>query len=329
MSQHSQHELSIIREEDFKEAITHIEQELNNRRHSGRFASFDGQELFYEYFLAENSIGTVVIVHGLSEFTKKFYELTWYFLSQQYNVMLYDQRGHGLSCRLTDEIPLIHVDRFEDYIDDLHVFIRDVVQPAVGQSPLYLFAHSMGGAVAALYLAKYTDTTVKKAVLSSPLIAPNLGKAPHWVMRTLANLEVIGIGAKSRSCQARDFNPDAKHTSRSADASRARFEYNLNWRRSTVYYQSTPQTTGWNREVLALKNKLLSRRITNNIRVPILMLIAENDTVVRSDVQHTFAKRCAACRSHVIPGAKHALFTSDAPVMTQLLTVTFDFYREP
>ena len=79
----------------------------------------------------------MVILHGMSEFTCKHYELAYYLLQQGYNVFLYDQRGHGRSQRLTDRIDLIHVERFSDFVEDLDLFVNNIVLPAADK-PLYL-----------------------------------------------------------------------------------------------------------------------------------------------------------------------------------------------
>ena len=155
----------IIPEEKFAEEIVKIENELSKICRQGYFDSFDGKKLYFEYFLKQNAKASVVIVHGLSEFTKKFYEITYYLLSAGYNVFLYDQRCHGRSCRLGAHKDILHVDNFTDYARDLNEYINNVVMPA-SDKPIYVYSHSMGGAVTALYLEKWQDT-VKKAVMSA------------------------------------------------------------------------------------------------------------------------------------------------------------------
>ena len=90
----------------------------------------------------------VLYRHFKPKFTKKYHEFAWYLLNQGYDVFLFDQRCHGLSCRLTDRTDLIHVASFTHYYQDLHCFVQQIVKPAT-KLPLYLYAHSMGGAVAA------------------------------------------------------------------------------------------------------------------------------------------------------------------------------------
>ena len=157
----------IISEKDFPEKIAKIESEFDKIRKEGFFDSFDGKKLYFEYFPKENAKASVVIVHGLSEFTKKFYEIAWYFYLEGYSVYLYDQRCHGRSCRLGARADILHVDKFSDYAKDLNEFIKNIVLKT-SDKPIYLYSHSMGGAAAALYLSKWQDT-VKKAVMSAPL----------------------------------------------------------------------------------------------------------------------------------------------------------------
>jgi hypothetical protein len=67
-------ELKLINENDYENEISKITEEICKIRGSGKFSAFDKTEIYYEYFLAENCKGSIVIVHGLSEFINKFYE---------------------------------------------------------------------------------------------------------------------------------------------------------------------------------------------------------------------------------------------------------------
>ena len=75
--------LHIIEDRQFDEQILNVEETLKMHKNSGYFSAFDNTEIYYEYFLCENARANVVIVHGLSEFTKKFYELSFYLLNQE------------------------------------------------------------------------------------------------------------------------------------------------------------------------------------------------------------------------------------------------------
>lgn len=317
--------LNIIKEKEFPSQIKQIETELASCRSSGYFSSFDDKQIYYEYFLAENSKASIVIVHGLSEFTKKFYELAWYFLNQGYNVFLYDQRGHGLSCRQTDRVDLIHIDSFDDYKNDLGEFIEQIVIKAESK-PVYIFSHSMGGAVCAMYLAEHCDR-VEKAVMSAPLIEPVVGKVPMMIAKAGLKLDMVKRGNTAKFRYSKDFNPDYPHHI-SSDASYTRFEHNMQMRIANVNYQSTPMTVGWVYNSLILKSKLLSSKVVKCINTPILMLCAEKDTVVKRPAQLKFAKKCNTCQLEIIENAKHSMFSGKYDTVVEYVNKILDFYKD-
>mgnify|MGYP002516586524 CR=1 FL=1 len=60
----------ILSEDEFPIQIPTIEAELSGYANTGTFASFDGNEIAYQYFLCESAKANVVIVHGFTEFYK-------------------------------------------------------------------------------------------------------------------------------------------------------------------------------------------------------------------------------------------------------------------
>jgi lysophospholipase len=304
---------SILREEDFARRMPIITEQLTQCRKDGFFEGFDKQPLYYEYFLAENSRGAVIIVHGLTEFTRKYYEMAWYLLNQGYDVFLYDQRCHGRSCRLTDRADMIHVDHFSDYRKDLHRFVCDVVQP-VTDGPLYLYGFSMGGAVAAQYLAKY-PAVFQKAVLCAPMIQPLTGNFPvHIAHIGLSACLLFGKG-KKKSWTSGEYDPNYPFE-RSSDKSRARFCWNMEHRHQNPCYCTTPQTIRWVQQSVGLHGKLTSRSFLKKIKTPILMLCAENDGLVCTKAQQKFAERCPVCQRIVLPGSTHAILSGTQETIT-------------
>ena len=318
------YKLNIITEESFPSEIEKIEKALIPCRNSGYFKSFDNKDIYFEYFLADNAKATVVMVHGLSEFTRKFYETVWYFLNMGYNVFIYDQRGHGLSCREAEPIERIHINRVEDYVADIETFIDNTVAARSKDLPIYMFAHSMGGAVGAMYLATHQGR-IDKAVLSSPLIKPQLGRLPLCIARTFTKLDALKRGNTEKSRNSKDFNPNPSY-SRSSDISRSRFDHNMKLRISDKHYQSTPMSNSWVYEALSLRKKLVSKSIAGSISTPILLLSAEKDTVVCNKSQALFANKCKTCTLHTIKGAKHSMYSGNDAIITEFMTKIIEFY---
>lgn len=296
--------LYVLREEEYDEKMSTVTEELNRCRQDGVFNGFDGEQLYYEYFRSQNSHGAIVIVHGLSEFTAKYHEFAWYLLNQGYDVFVYDQRCHGRSCRLTDQQDLIHVDRFSDYEKDLHRFVCDVVRNAT-DLPLYLYAHSMGGATAAQYLIRHPDV-FRKAVLSAPMIEPLTGSVSPAFARVGLSLYLMFNDGKKKFWNTDEFDPDYPFE-RSQDKSLARFRRNMDLRVSNPCYQTTPLSFRWVQQSVLVASRLTCKRCLKKIQTPIIMLSAEHDKVVSAKAQNAFAKNCPACRQVVLPGTTHAM----------------------
>jgi proline iminopeptidase len=99
----------------------------------------------------------VVVVHGGPGGDYR-YLLPLRPLSDEYQVVFYDQRGSGLSPRVPDE--QLSLDRS---VDDLHAVISSVSPHA----PVRLVGHSWGAMLAAAYLDRHPEQ-VSHAVLAEP-----------------------------------------------------------------------------------------------------------------------------------------------------------------
>ncbi len=317
------YQLSVLGEEEFTEKMSAISEQLECCRHHGTFEGFDGKSLYYEYFQAENSRGAVIIVHGLSEFTEKYHELSWYLLNQGYDVFLYDQRCHGRSCRLTDRSDLIHVDRFSDYWKDLDRFVCDVVRRNA-EGALFLYAHSMGGAVAAQYLASRPEV-FQKAVLSAPMIRPLTAGVPNFVAHWGLTVYQLFANPKKKCWTSGEYDPNYPFE-RSHDQSRARFLWNMGRRRQNPCYCTTPQSVHWVQQAVGLYPKLTRKGFLKKIRTPILMISAEHDGSVCEEAQRRFAQRCPACRQITLPGATHAMLCGTEEIIAAHVQAVLDHF---
>lgn len=316
------HKIQIIPEEEFPRRILQVEEELSALRHEGFFTAEDGANMYYEYFPARDPVGSVVFVHGLSEFTKKYYEFAYYFVGQGYNVFLYDQRGHGKSHRDTNRPELIHINSFDQLVEDLDTYIEKVIRP-VSSVPLYLYAHSLGGAVGILYLEKYGHK-LRKAVLTSPLIMPRMNDYPAWPFLLSTAIGQVFRGKKAKFLLSGEYEVGKPYTSIPGD-SPSRVRYCLAYRDQEPLYRSTPMTLGCVRHSLKLRRRLLSRQVTQAVTTPTLMLCADTDTMVRPRYQGEFARLCPACTHEILQGANHALHTDCDGILEETLNKVLSF----
>ena len=313
----------VFTDEQLPQAFETIDRTLDDLRHAGFVSAHDGKRIYYEYFLSAGDKGSVVISHGMSEFTRKYYEFTYYLLNLGYDVFLYDQRGHGLSDRLTDDPDVVHVERFDHYITDLHTVVEQVVRPN-GTAPLYLFGHSMGGAVTILYLAAHPDV-FRKAAVTSPMFVPCAAGLPAPVASAISLASILCKGRTSRLQKNKSFNPNCRFEN-SSDAGYHRFVRHIQLRVNDPRYRTRPISSGWSFISLQQNKRLQSRRTVNGIQTPLLLLTAECDRVVHNRPQTRFAARCAACTQQVLIGAKHAVLMGTDDTVTEVVQTVTEFY---
>lgn len=117
-----------------------------------RFEGKDGVKLFTQSWRpAETPKAVVVVVHGLKDYSDRYGELAATLVKHGYAVHAFDLRGHGDS-----EGDRVWVERFTDYLDDLDLFLKRV-HAAEPDKRIYLFGHSMGGAIVTLYTLTRDD----------------------------------------------------------------------------------------------------------------------------------------------------------------------------
>ncbi len=323
MRYQSTYRFDVIQDALYESEMLKAEQELEKYANYDTVTSFDDAKLFCVYYLAENPRASVVFVHGFKEFTKKYCELALYFLQMGYNVFLYDQRGHGLSHRETEDKTVIHINRFEDYVEDLHCVIQTVVLPQSQKIPVYLYAHSMGGAVALLYLSAHNET-VKKALLSAPMVYPVCMSLPQKVLRFLVKKNAGKDGWTAKSTEKAFFDPDQKYIY-SSDLSECRFKRILNYRIAEPKYQYSTASHRWNYEALGVIEKLFDKKNLRQIHAEIFMVSAGQDTVVENKPQQKLAKQLK-CKFKCLEHAKHSLYTQKDTDLQAYLEEVFTFF---
>ncbi len=119
------------------------------KHHTGHFTGFDGSNLFEQYWQPENSRATLIIVHGLAEYSSRYEHVAAALAESNIATATFDLRGHGQSDGKRS-----FVNRFADYLRDLAIFV-DRVPAKNHDKPLFLLGHSMGGAIALLYSLDY------------------------------------------------------------------------------------------------------------------------------------------------------------------------------
>ncbi len=262
-----------------------------------------GRPLFCSRFDAESPAGTVLIVHGFTENADKYAELIHSLLHGGYSVVAYDQRGHGRSWRdpAIGDASLTHVDRFEEYVRDLGVVCDRVLGGM--PKPWMLFAHSMGGAVASLFLEQ-NGGVFERAALCAPMIAPNLGGLSVAAAKLMCGGAAKLGRAKKRIFASKPYaGPEDFETS--CAAGRERFAWYDAIKAAVPAFQNNGPTYGWTREAIRASELVLAPGAVERIGVPVRVYTAERDGSVMPDAQEAFAKRLRDGRRTLVKGSRH------------------------
>lgn len=143
-------------------------------RGRGGFTGSGGLNLFEHWWRpAGESRATVVLVHGLKDHGARYAHVGEWLARRGYAVHALDLRGHGESGG-----ERFFVESFDEYVEDLGAFVQRVrVSGNPSGKPLFLLGHSMGGAVASLFVLD-RGPELGGLVLSAPALEPSQGVSP-------------------------------------------------------------------------------------------------------------------------------------------------------
>jgi alpha-beta hydrolase superfamily lysophospholipase len=150
----------------------------------GRFRGYKNLNLYYQSWLPPGDPqATLIVVHGLAEHSGRYINLAQYFASKGYAVYALDYRGHGKSEGLAG-----HVERFQDYVNDLRSFFS-LVRGKQPDTKIFLFGHSVGGTIATAYTLNH-QSELAGLILSGASLKIGSDRSPILiaVARTLSLL---------------------------------------------------------------------------------------------------------------------------------------------
>lgn len=148
----------------------------------GTFEAKDGTKLWRRKWVpTAPQKGVLIIQHGLRDHSDNYDHFARRAAAAGFAVWAPDLRGHARSAG-----PRVAPKPWKVYIDDFDRFIG-IVREAEPNQPIFLFGHSMGGAIAALTVVDRQPQNVKGLILSAAVL--NLGVAPF----ALAAVRLLGV----------------------------------------------------------------------------------------------------------------------------------------
>ena len=160
------------------------------------FTASDGENLaVYDWPRPDTPRATVLLVHGLGEHAGRYDALARHLGAWGYAVRGYDHYGHGESSGPRGGLPWD-----TRLLDDLTDIVDATRARMPAGQPLVLLGHSMGGLVAARFVA-LGIRPVDALVLSSPALDAGLGPVQKLLLATLPRIAPnlrVGNGLDAR-----------------------------------------------------------------------------------------------------------------------------------
>lgn len=312
-----------LSEAAFAQQMQDVERRLAAVRQTG-LLSVKGGTLYYELYPQRSFRATIVICHGFCESSEKYWEFIHYLYGAGYQVAVWDQRGHGKSLREGADACVVHVADFEDYVEDLHCFLEEVVKKPAEGGALYLYAHSMGGCVGARYLERYPDD-FQKAVFNAPMLAIDTGFCPLPVAKAVCDAaRLLGRGKKRLFTQGA-FRPHLPFAKSCSD-SEARYSYYQKKRIQMPCYQTSAASYTWGSTAIRAGYRAVSRKNAARIAIPLLLCQAGKDRQVRAAAQRRFIKRVQNGELCVYAKSKHELYRAENEALEPYMEKILEFF---
>ena len=294
----------------------------------GAFEGFDGGPMRFACWEPTRGPrrGTVSVFTGRSEFIEKYFEVVADLRRRGFAVAIMDWRGQGGSYRPLGNPRKGWVRSFAEYDKDLACFMQQVVLPNCPQ-PHFALAHSMGGHIL-LRIASQLSCPFERIAVVAPMLRLHDSKvgAPQRVARLYAAVgTALGLGRSYVRGGSDDSEDPVTFEDNPLTSDKARFA------RNRALIDAAPQlllgapTIGWLNAAYRSMAMLNDPAYGERVRVPLLIGIAGQDTVVDARATEAFARRVKLCTSIMLPLARHEIL-QEADDIRARFWAAFDAY---
>lgn len=300
---------------------------LKGIQQEGYFKNEQGHMIHYADFNIDNPKGNIVMLHGFNENIIKYYETIYYFCKEGYSVHMLEQVGHGKSDRLVDDNSLVYVDSFDEYVESTKLFIDKIVVPAGKGKPLFLYAHSMGGAIGTLFLERY-PTYFNAAILSTPMMEINAGTYPAFIAEGVSNVMALTGNGEDYVFGHTPFSDEANFKESNGD-SEVRYNYYFNKRIEDDTLQTTGASFKWTVEAYKATRELNRKSNIQHVDTPTIIFVAENDGMVKPGGIYEYMKYVSDSTSLIyVKDTKHEIYNSKPEIREAYYDTILDFYNK-
>lgn len=297
-----------------------------------RWHSFEraGRRMRFGSVFPKNDVPDAIVVclPGLSEYADKYFELARDFNNKNLAFWVLDWMGQGASDRYLPNHSKRHSTGFDDDVADLHYFVTEYIKhssvhPEKGRLPLVMLGHSMGSNIGLQFLAQHPGF-FECAAFSAPLMGiPQLNKYPQQLILALSGL-LQSFFARAYAFGQGDWRPNMRPTPGydqfSSDKKRGLIQ--CYWWDNNPDLRLGGVTFGWLHSALkACKNleKLLPK-----IQIPVLIGIADDDTIVDNQATEKLVKLLPDKTLIHLKGSKHEILMESDAIRDSFLNGFYD-----
>ncbi len=281
----------------------------------GTMRGADGVAIHYAKREIAGEQAALVVVDGRTEYTSKYAELFYDLKDMPWSFYIYDHRGQGLSGRMLKDPQKGDVANFANYVADLKKFIQTIVN-SKRHRRLFILAHSMGGTIAILYGIE-NPGVLSGIILCSPMLQINTAPYPLEIARLLTEgITALG-GGDLYVFGGHPYNPAKKFAGNDLTHSRARFELNKRILRQFPGDELGSPTFRWLNE--SFKGMKEARKGAGSLKMPVLILEGDADTVVGRKAEDTFCNQAPDCTLVHFPGGRHELLMEKDSIRNAVL----------
>ncbi|MDB5677197.1 alpha/beta fold hydrolase [Sphingomonas bacterium] len=236
--------------------------------------------------------GSILFQAGRGDLFEKYLETFHHWHDQGWSISSFDWRGQGGSGRLSDDPHVGDIDRFGTYLADFGAFWK--IWAPTAPTPHVTIGHSMGGHLICRALAKSLAEPAA-AVLVAPMMgvhAPISSGFGEW----LANFAMNRGDPKRRAWKGNERPATMGSRQSLLTHDDDRYADEPWWWQAHPELQLGPPSWRWVVRAFESTRRLrLSRRV-KLMKVPVLMLVADADKLVRAQDELSVAGNIPDCR---------------------------------
>lgn len=176
-----------------------------------------------------------------------------------------------------------------------------------------IFGHSMGGAVASLFLERHPDI-FSRAALCAPMIEANLGSIPRPVVKAMCHcFKFFGLRKKRVFVSNPYTGPENFDTS--CATGRERFDWYDKLKQNHREYWNNGPTYAWTLEAIRVNKWLLAPGAPEKIACPVRLYSADHDHSVMAEPQKQFISRVKQGERIFVKDSRHEIYRSTDEVL--------------